>query len=163
MKTTFHIWRFWSSQYINIILSVIMKLCIPLCGLGITWERLNPYMSLCLGDNESTKQWHHCSWVGGIMIGVCNKHMEGESLNWYHEVKMCNQVFAVTKITGDYMYVSNACLIASHFLLPPQRYFVVLSSPCQIHNQWTLSCIWLVRNLSNHNLCAHFLIIISVI
>ena len=32
---------------------------------------------------------------------------------------MCNQVFAVTKITGDYMYVSNACLIARQLLFPP--------------------------------------------
>ena len=45
---TFHICRFWSFQYINIILSVMLKLCIPLCGLGFTWERVNPYMSLCL-------------------------------------------------------------------------------------------------------------------
>ena len=28
--------------------SVMLKLCIPLCGLGFTWERVNPYMSLCL-------------------------------------------------------------------------------------------------------------------
>ena len=48
---------------------------------------------------------------------------------------MCNQVFAVTKITGDYMCVSNACLIARQLLFPPQQYLVVLSSPSQIHNQ----------------------------
>ena len=30
---------------------------------------------------------------------------------------MCNQVFAVTKIRRDYMYVSNACLIASQLLI----------------------------------------------
>ena len=93
-------------------------------------------------------------WVGRIMIGVCDKHMNGESLNSYHEVYMCNQVFAVTKITGDYMYVSNACLIASQLLFPPQHY-LVLNSSSQIHNQPTLSCIWLVRKSSNHNLRAH--------
>ena len=94
-------------------------------------------------------------WMGRIVIGVCDKHMDGESLNLYREVYMCNQVFAVTTITGDNIYVSNACLIASQLLYPPQHYLVVLSSPSQIHNQRTLSCIWLVRKSSNHNLRAH--------
>ena len=144
----------------NIISSIMLELCSPLCGLGFTWERVNPYMSLCLGDNELKKNTKKnmaplLFWVGMIRIGVWDKHMDRESLNWYHGVYMCNQVFAVTKITGDYMYVSNAYLIASQLLFPPQHYFVVLRSPSQIHNQGILSCIWLVRNLSNHNLCAH--------
>ena len=62
----FHIWRFRSIQYINIILSIMLKLWIPLWGLGFNCESVYPYMSLCLGDNESTKQWHHCTfeWAG---------------------------------------------------------------------------------------------------
>ena len=57
--------------------SVMLKLCIPLCGLGFTWERVNPYMSLCLGDNELTKQWHHWSdrgeaniWMKNLLIDI---------------------------------------------------------------------------------------------
>ena len=46
-EKTFHICRFWSSQYINIISSVILKLCIPLCGLGFTWKELT-HICLCV-------------------------------------------------------------------------------------------------------------------
>ena len=61
----------------NIILSIMLKLCIPLCGLGFTWERVNPYMFLYLGDNELTKQWHHWSdrgeasiWMKNLLIDI---------------------------------------------------------------------------------------------
>ena len=50
----------------------------------------------------------------------------------------------------------NAFLIASQLLFPPQRWSQLISSPSQIHNQCNLSCIWLVRNPSNHNFCAHY-------
>ena len=38
----------------------------------------------------------------------------------------------------------NACLIGSQLPFPPQHYLVLILQS-QIHNQWALSCIWLVK------------------
>ena len=50
MKNIFHmqvltglVYEYYFINYVE-----VMYMCIPLCGLGFTWERVNPYMSLCL-------------------------------------------------------------------------------------------------------------------
>ena len=66
---------------------------------------------------------------------------------------MCNQLFAVTNITGDCTYILNSCRIVSHFLLP-----TMVSKMLDKH----VLKVWLVTkvlfqkkfdSLTNINLC----------
>ena len=104
------------------------------CGLGFTWERVNPYMSLCLCDSESTKQWHHCSFgVRKIMIKMLDKHMAImrsrcviNCLQWQKIIRECICVLTHLPLVPHicvselghhwFRYWLVACSVSSHYL-----------------------------------------------